>query len=112
MLDTPADLAIVVGGYNSSNTSHLVELCEERMPTFFIRSEENIISPGEILHYDFHEKREQNTTNWLPKDNPARILLTSGASCPDILVEAVIRRIAAFYGADSRIPDLVAEFTD
>jgi 4-hydroxy-3-methylbut-2-enyl diphosphate reductase len=111
MLDTPADLALVVGGYNSSNTSHLVELCEERMPTFFIRSEENIISHSEINHYNFHEKKELTTTNWLPKHIPAKILLTSGASCPDVLVEAVIRRIAAFYDVDARIPDLIAGFT-
>ena len=112
LLKTDADLAIVVGGYNSSNTSHLVELCEEKMPTYFIRSEENIVSPDDINHYNFHEKNDQSTTNWLPKDNPAKILLTSGASCPDILVEAVIRRIAAFYGAEDRIPALIARFTD
>ena len=44
MLETKADLAIVVGGYNSSNTSHLVELCEEKLPTYFISSEEKILS--------------------------------------------------------------------
>src|SRR5579863_383998 len=98
MLDTPADLAIVVGGYNSSNTTHLVELCEEKMPTYFIRSGENLVSPEEINHYNFHEKREQNTKNWLPTHTPAKILITSGASCPDILVEAVINRLASLYG--------------
>jgi 4-hydroxy-3-methylbut-2-enyl diphosphate reductase len=113
MLDTPADLALVVGGYNSSNTSHLVELCEERMPTFFIRSEENIRSRSEINHYNFHEKKELTTPNWLPSQshNPAKILLTSGASCPDTLVEAVIRRLAAFYGVDARIPAIIEGLT-
>lgn len=110
MLDSPADLAIVVGGYNSSNTSHLVELCEEKMPTYFIRSDNNLISPSEIIHYNFHEKKELHTSNWLPNRRPARILITSGASCPDILVEQVIRRLAAFYNADSRIPGLIADF--
>jgi len=112
LLQTNADLAIVVGGYNSSNTSHLVELCEQKMPTYFIRSEDNLLSPEEILHYDLHEKKEQNTQNWLPgrSRNPARILLTSGASCPDILVEAVIRRIANFYDAEDRIPALITQF--
>ncbi|HUB59626.1 MAG TPA: hypothetical protein VL978_02925, partial [Puia sp.] len=71
MLNTSADLAIVVGGYNSSNTSHLVELCEEKMPTYFIRSEENIISHTEITHYNFHEKKELTTRNWLPLHTPA-----------------------------------------
>jgi 4-hydroxy-3-methylbut-2-en-1-yl diphosphate reductase len=114
LLQTTADLAIVVGGYNSSNTSHLVELCEEKMPTYFIRSEENIISPDEILHYDFHEKKEQTTKNWLPDtaNRPARILLTSGASCPDIIVESVIRRLAQYHNAEDRMTALVAEFAD
>ena len=58
MLETNADLAIVVGGYNSSNTSHLVELCEEKLPTYFISSEEKILSAKDILHYNFHTKEE------------------------------------------------------
>jgi 4-hydroxy-3-methylbut-2-enyl diphosphate reductase len=112
LLETNADLAIVVGGYNSSNTSHLVELCEQKMPTLFIRSEDNLLSPEEILHYDFHEKKERSSRNWLPTHTPARILLTSGASCPDILVEAVIRRLANFYDAEDRIPGLITQFAD
>jgi 4-hydroxy-3-methylbut-2-enyl diphosphate reductase len=99
LLTTPADLAIVVGGYNSSNTSHLVELCEEKLPTFFISSEEKIISAEEILHYDFHNKRELTTKGWLPAHRPVRILITSGASCPDALVEAVIDKLAAYFNA-------------
>jgi 4-hydroxy-3-methylbut-2-enyl diphosphate reductase len=110
MLETPSDLAIVVGGYNSSNTSHLVELCEAQMPTFFIRSEENIISPAEINHYNFHEKKELTTPDWLPNHKPTRILLTSGASCPDIIVESVILRLAAFYHAEDKIPAVIAGF--
>ena len=118
MLDTPADLAIVVGGYNSSNTSHLVELCEEKMPTYFVGSEENLLSPNEILHYNFHEKKEQTTPNWLPAPSPAatspqpvRILITSGASCPDVLVEAVITRLARYYQAEDRLPAMITDLT-
>ncbi len=117
MLDTPADLAIVVGGYNSSNTSHLVELCEAKMPTYFIRSDENLIGPDEINHYDFHEKKEVTTKNWLPGKRvanggyPAKVLITSGASCPDVVVEAVIRRLAGFYNADGRIRELETALT-
>jgi 4-hydroxy-3-methylbut-2-enyl diphosphate reductase len=113
MLNTPADLAIVVGGYNSSNTSHLVELCEEKLPTWFIGSDEKIISPKEILHYNFHEKREELTRDWLPAamaTPPLRMLITSGASCPDALVEAVIRKLASFYRAETAIEDLVAKW--
>ena len=104
MLDVPADLAIVVGGYNSSNTSHLVELCEEKLPTYFISSEEKIVSASEILHYNFHTRQELLARGWLPGGvSPVRILVSSGASCPDALVEAVIRKIAGLYGVTDRI---------
>ena len=97
MLQTKADLAIVVGGYNSSNTSHLVELCEEKLPTYFINSEEKILSAKEILHHNFHTKEELLTVDFLPAKEPVRILLTSGASCPDALVEGVINKLVSFY---------------
>lgn len=93
MLQTDADLAIVVGGYNSSNTSHLVELCEQKLPTFFINNEEKIISANEIVHYNFHTKEELTTRDFLPANRPLKILVTSGASCPDAVVEAVIHKL-------------------
>ena len=110
MLDTRADIAIVVGGYNSSNTTHLVELSEEKLPTYFISSEEKLVNENNILHFDYHSKRELLSVDYLPKTNPARILLTSGASCPDAIVEATIRRIASFYGVENRIEELIQEF--
>ena len=97
LLDVEADLAIVVGGYNSSNTSHLVELCEQKMPTYFISSEEKILSPQTILHYNFHEKKERKTEGWLPSTSSLRILISSGASCPDALVESVIRKTGRLF---------------
>lgn len=109
MLQTPADLAIVVGGYNSSNTSHLVELCEEILPTYFIRSEENILSASEILHFDMRNKEEVLTRGWLPARTP-RILLTSGASCPDALVENVINKITGFYPRSAGIDEMMERF--
>ena len=110
MLETPADIAIVVGGYNSSNTTHLVELCEEVLPTYFINSEEKLISNKDILHYNFHTKQELLSTDYLPSNQPARILITSGASCPDALVEGVIRKLASYYGVEGRIEDLIKGF--
>ncbi|MBZ5857260.1 4-hydroxy-3-methylbut-2-enyl diphosphate reductase [Flavihumibacter profundi] len=98
MLETPADLAIVVGGYNSSNTTHLVELCEEKLPTYFISNAEKIISAEEILHFNFHTKAELITGKFLPEKSPINILLTSGASCPDAVVEEVIKRLAEVKG--------------
>jgi 4-hydroxy-3-methylbut-2-enyl diphosphate reductase len=101
MLETEANLAIVVGGYNSSNTSHLVELCEKRLPTYFINNEEKILSSKEIAHYHLLEKKEIVTTNYLPDKQLIKILLTSGASCPDALVENVIKKLAGFYSFTS-----------
>ncbi|MCF8340011.1 MAG: 4-hydroxy-3-methylbut-2-enyl diphosphate reductase [Chitinophagaceae bacterium] len=98
MLQQQADIAIVVGGRNSSNTSHLVELCEEKLPTFFIRSEDDIISNMSIIDFNWITKEEKIVENWLPDCKPLRILVTSGASCPDAMVEGVIRKIQSYYG--------------
>ena len=111
MLETAADLAIVVGGYNSSNTTHLVELCEEKLPTYFISNEEKLLSKEQLVHYNYHTKEELTSTNYLPSENPVRILLTSGASCPDAIVENVIRRLASFYAVDEKVDELVDEFS-
>jgi 4-hydroxy-3-methylbut-2-enyl diphosphate reductase len=110
MLQTDADLAIVVGGYNSSNTSHLVELCEEKLPTYFINDEEKILSDKSILHYNFHNGVELLTNNYLPETQPTRILITSGASCPDALVEGVIRKLLSFFPGSTTVEELLASF--
>ncbi len=110
LLETPADLAIVVGGYNSSNTSHLVELCEEKLPTYFISSEEKIISSDAIQHFNFHSKEELTTANFLPEKEPVKILITSGASCPDAMVEAVIEKLVSFFKVNTSIKELTASF--
>ncbi|MBK8139758.1 MAG: 4-hydroxy-3-methylbut-2-enyl diphosphate reductase [Chitinophagaceae bacterium] len=110
MLETKADLAIVVGGYNSSNTSHLVELCEEKLPTYFITNEEKILSPREILHYNFHTKNELLTTEYLPSKEPVKVLITSGASCPDALVEGVIHKLIQFFPVSKSMEQLREEF--
>jgi 4-hydroxy-3-methylbut-2-enyl diphosphate reductase len=97
LLETTADLAIVVGGYNSSNTSHLVELCEEKLPTYFISGAEEILNQKLIKHFDYHNKKMLETKNFLPQKNPLKIILTSGASCPDAVVDGVLDRILGLY---------------
>jgi 4-hydroxy-3-methylbut-2-enyl diphosphate reductase len=98
LIASGADLAIVVGGYNSSNTSHLVELCEERMPTYFIRDAAEIGSRDEITHFSLRAHERVRTGDWLPHvDRPIEIALTSGASCPDALVDEVIRTLVALF---------------
>ena len=98
MLEKVADLAIVIGGYNSSNTTHLVELCEKKMPTYFINDEKNILSAIDISHFNFHTKELSVSSNFLPQTSPLKILITSGASCPDSQVEAVIEKICSITG--------------
>jgi 4-hydroxy-3-methylbut-2-en-1-yl diphosphate reductase len=110
MLETNADLAIVVGGYNSSNTSHLVELSEEKLPTFFVNNADKLLSKNTILHYDFHTKMELVTENYIPSKQPVTVLITSGASCPDAIVESVIRKLTGFFPGVKTVDELLEEF--
>jgi 4-hydroxy-3-methylbut-2-en-1-yl diphosphate reductase len=112
MLEVEADLAIVVGGYNSSNTSHLVELCEEKLPTYFIRDVENIISETEIVRYHFRTHEEEMVKDYLPVKTPLRILVTSGASCPDAVVERVIGKILGFSNIEIHDAKAIKEYLD
>lgn len=111
LLEQEADLAIVVGGYNSSNTSHLVELCEEKLPTYFISNEEKIVAKNEIHHFDLHQHEEKISFDFLPEKEPVKILMTSGASCPDAIVEKIIRKIVAFYKLEEKLPAVQASFS-
>ncbi len=97
MLRAKMDLLIVVGGYNSSNTSHLAEMGEAVLPTYFIRNAAKLASRELITHFNQHEKRETETRDWLPAA-PAVIGLTAGASCPNNLIEDTIVRVFELYG--------------
>jgi len=95
ILEEKADVAIVIGGYNSSNTSHIVELCEERQPTFFVNSADEIQNLDSINHFDWRNKENVSTENWWPKKESPTVIITSGASCPDALVEQVIFKLTS-----------------
>jgi 4-hydroxy-3-methylbut-2-enyl diphosphate reductase len=97
LIETGADLAIVVGGYNSSNTTHLVELCEAHMPTYFVESADALDSPVQLHHFNLHTKRIEMATEWLPEKKPVAITLTAGASCPDALLDEVMRKVVGWY---------------
>ena len=109
LLEQDADFAIVVGGYNSSNTSHLVELCEEKLTTYFINGADKITADNTIFHYDLHNQEEKSATDFLPLNRPVKILISSGASCPDAMVEAVIEKIAAMKNCSQRLEELKSE---
>ena len=106
-----ADLAIVVGGYNSSNTSHLVELCEDAgLPTFFVRDADEVVSPRLIRHFDWRLKEPRETRDWLPLDGPVDVLLTAGASCPDALLDDVIQKLLRWFPDARPVADALAPF--
>lgn len=109
LLEKDADLALVVGGYNSSNTSHIVELCEEKLPTFFISSSEKILSKYLISHFHIHSHAEVVTENFIPSNDPVRIILTSGASCPDSIVDDVLKKILSFFDGTRSVEEVLSE---
>jgi len=106
LLNTQADLAIVVGGYNSSNTSHLVELLEPKFDTYFIKSKDEIINKDEIRSFNIHSKNIEEHSSFLPDIDRPRIVITSGASCPDAAVDAVIQRILDLKNAPISIDNI------
>lgn len=110
LLKTDADLAVVVGGYNSSNTSHIVELCERKFPTYFINSDSELKSTDEIHHFDYKAKKGLVSSSYLPEKDPVKIVLTSGASCPDTLVDRVMLRILEFFPSHKPVEEILEEF--
>ncbi|MBA2622569.1 MAG: 4-hydroxy-3-methylbut-2-enyl diphosphate reductase [Chthoniobacterales bacterium] len=97
LLDVRMNLLLVVGGYNSSNTSHLAEMGEEKLPTFFVRNASRLLSKGEILHYDLHQRQEVIAKDWL-SDGPLVVGITAGASCPNNLIEETLIRLFELRG--------------
>lgn len=97
LLREPLALLLVIGGYNSSNTSHLAEMGEAKLPTYFIKNAAKIISDRVIQHFDLHKQAEVESQDWLPNGN-ITVGITAGASCPNNLIEDVIRRLFALKG--------------
>ena len=110
LLEIPADIAFVMGGKNSSNSSHLVELCENKLTTYFIDGPEKLIDANSILNTNWRNKEQSIINNYLPTKDTTTILMTSGASCPDTVVEAVIRQIADYYNVSDVLKALEAKW--
>lgn len=108
-LSEPIDAAFVIGGKNSSNTYQLYRLCEETLGerAYFIQSEANILSLGEVEHYVFpsmsagrlHGHTEKRPLWPAGHPSPVRVLITGGASCPDGIIQQVITRINGLFPA-------------
>ena len=86
------DLMIVIGGLNSSNTCNLARICAQRVPTYHIADPGGLVSGDLIRHKAVGQAAETTTAGWLPAGE-VTIGLTSGASTPDNLVGAAIRRL-------------------
>lgn len=100
LLAQPPDILLVVGGYNSSNTAHLVEIGEGRTATFFIRDASRLRSLEEIAHFDLHRGEEvvSGYSRLLLENGEVRVGVTAGASCPNNLIEETILRVFELRG--------------
>jgi len=106
LLNINADFAIVIGGRNSSNSSHLVELCEAHMPTYFIESSSDLLSNKELKAYNWRTHEEYFKKDFLPNKLVVDILITSGASCPDAIVQDTIEKLSSFFTNSKTIDDI------
>ena len=107
LMDNEYDLAIVIGGYNSSNTTHLVEILESKFPTYFIKDESEIVSKNEIHSFNIHQKFVEQRPSFLPGLPHINIAITSGASCPDSIMDEVIQRILTLCEEDKSIEEVL-----
>jgi 4-hydroxy-3-methylbut-2-enyl diphosphate reductase len=110
LLAEDADFAIVAGGYNSSNTAHLVDLCADKLPTYFIKSAEKIISEKQIFHFDNVKKEEVLINEFIPQKEKVRVLLTCGASCPDAVVEDILRKTVSLFPSAKPVDQVVDQW--
>lgn len=109
LMEEKVNLAVVVGGFNSSNTMHIVELLERNFPTYHVRNADDMVSPDLVRHFNQWTHRVDETSFWLdPTSVPQTIAVTSGASCPDALVDAVILKIVSWF-EDTWEPENVLE---
>jgi len=97
LLHEPMHLLLVIGGYNSSNTSHLAEMGEAKLPTYFIKNAAKMVSDKIIQHYNQHLHQEVETQSWLPAGD-ITVGITAGASCPNNLIEDTIHRLYELRG--------------
>lgn len=110
LIERGADIAVVVGGYNSSNTSHIVELCEAAVPTFFVKGAEEVVSGEEVRHYSLAAREVRTTRDWLPQNRPCEIILTCGASCPDAILDEVLLRTLSLFDSVEDVDNVLAAY--
>jgi len=96
LLNQPLDLILIVGGFNSSNTSHLAEMAVGFIPFYHIESADDILSQNEIRARDPKSGKIKKETGWFPNIASRHIGITSGASTPDVTLQTIIQKIRSF----------------
>jgi 4-hydroxy-3-methylbut-2-en-1-yl diphosphate reductase len=98
LIAEPLDLMVVIGGYNSSNTTHLAAICHARAPTYHIE-DASCIDPeaGAIRFRPVGGTAEERRVGWLPP-GPITVGITAGASTPNNKIGETVERIAAARG--------------
>lgn len=103
LLREPLDLLLVIGGFNSSNTTHLLEMAHGKVPAFHIEGPDGLVSADVVRHRPVGGKAAVEARGWRPA-RPATIGVTAGASTPDVTIGAVVTRVLEHYGLGP--PDL------
>ena len=110
LINLDIDVAFITGGYNSSNTSQLVKICETYFKTYFISSEKNLVSKDQIIHFDIKKRLEKVQKNYLPSKKEINFLITGGASCPDSVLERLLEKICQYYKQPINKKKIINEF--
>jgi 4-hydroxy-3-methylbut-2-enyl diphosphate reductase len=98
LIAEPLDVMVVIGGYNSSNTTHLAAICQEKVPTYHIEDADCIDPAGDAVRFrPVGAHAERRVTAWLPP-GPLTVGVTAGASTPNNKIGETIERIAAARG--------------
>jgi len=107
LMQAPPDVMIIIGGYNSSNTTHLAEISQQKCPSYHIDDAACMLSRAQIRHFSMAAKREVIHEHWWPSKTPLTIGVTAGASTPNNKIGDTVLRL--FELAGENIADLVAE---
>ena len=98
VLESGAQLAIVVGGFNSSNTIQIATILGEKMPVYFVRNSDDFISKDRAHVFNFKSLKEEEINPSILFEENLKLVVTSGASCPDKIVDLVIQKIVELRG--------------
>ncbi len=103
VLESGAQLAVVVGGFNSSNTIQIATILGERMPVYFVRNSDDFMSLEKAIVFNSKTLKEEEISPSILQQENLKIVVTSGASCPDKIVDHVIQRIIELRGETESI---------